>query len=147
MADKEWAKRRVKAQRDEVAANAKKPDVVAIIQKEAKSAGATLAHGGRGGLDPRVALAAFRRGKWRCSVPDCKTPKEALDLDHPSGHVDEINEDADARKNEKLKDAAARGHSSTDYKAIRCVCRRHHMEFHDRENDIEDGKKPEPVSK
>ncbi len=147
MADKEWAKRRVKAQREENAANAKKPDVVAIIQKEAKAAGATLAHGGRGGLPPMTALKAFRAGKWRCAVPDCKTPKEDLDLDHPSGHVDEIKQDPDARENAKLKDAAARGHSSTDYKALRCVCQRHHHEFHDRENDIKDGKKPDPVSK
>lgn len=141
----EWARHRVKAQHDEHKVDRNNPQVVAQIQKEAKANGATLAHGGRGGLDPKVALAAFRRGKWTCSVPGCKTPKKGVDLDHPSGHKQEIQQDPEARDNKPLKKAAALGHSSTDPKALRVVCVRHHTDFHNRERAIERGQKPNPV--
>lgn len=146
MADKEWAKRRVKAKRDEVTANAKKPDVVAIIRKEAKAAGATLAHGGRGGLDPKLALEVFRRDNWTCQVEDCPDPKHMIDLDHIAGHAKEIEEDPKARNNEALKKGVELGHIN-DPDALHVICVMHHDQAHSREEAIEDGKKPKPMTR
>src|SRR5215831_5078737 len=73
--------------------------IVRRIQREAKAHGATLAHDGKGGIDPRKALRAFRRAKWRCENPKCPTPKKNLDLDHQSGHRKELREDPKGRDN------------------------------------------------
>ncbi len=114
------------------------------IQKEAKAAGATLAHGGKGGLDPALALKVFRRDKWKCSNEDCPEPKRDLDLDHISGHAKEIKEDPDARDDEDLKEGVELGHVD-DPDALHVLCKSCHDRAHDRERSIEDGKKPKPM--
>lgn len=115
------------------------------IQQEAKAHGATLANNGKGGLDPALALKVFRRGGWKCDVTGCKTPKTNLDLDHISGHAQEIKQDPKARKNPKLLKGVALGHVDKP-EALHCVCKAHHTKAHDRENAIEDGKKPPPLA-
>ncbi len=120
------------------------------IKIEAKAAGATLWSDGEGGLPPSTALGVFRKGKWRCSISDCKTPKKDLDLDHPSGHVEEMK---DAEKHgdkiaPSIKKAAKMGHVPK-IAALRILCRRHHVDgadsVHGRENAIEAGKTPAPM--
>jgi hypothetical protein len=140
--DKGWARRRGGA---EVKKNARSKDaakVVAQIQKEAEEAGATLKNDGKGGLDPHLALKVFRREKWKCAVPNCKTPQEDLDLDHIGGHPLEIKDDPDA--DAFIKKAAKMGHADSP-KNIHAVCARHHDMFHERERDLEDDKKPKPM--
>lgn len=111
------------------------------IQQEAKAHGATLANGGKGGLDPALALKVFRQGGWKCDVDGCKTPKTNLDLDHISGHAAEIKQDPDARTNPKLLKGVALGHVDKP-EALHVICKRHHDEAHNRDRAIVDGKKP-----
>lgn len=132
-----WAKGRGRGGRGDAA-------VVRQIQREAREHGATLAHGGRGGIDPRLALKTFRRGKWRCANPKCPSPKRKLDLDHQSGHPKEIREDPEASKDPKSM-AAARDPDPKDNKFLRVICEKCHDRVHDREREIEDGKKPKPM--
>jgi hypothetical protein len=56
------------------------------IRREASSAGATLAHAGRGGLPSSMALGVFRRDQWRCKrcgLPDNLELHHKGDLKYP----------------------------------------------------------------
>jgi hypothetical protein len=117
---------------------------VATIQREAKAAGAELKNAGRGGLDAKLALKVFRRDKYTCKVPGCKTAKEALDLDHIGGHAHELEQDPKAAA--WLKKEAAKGKQNTP-DGIHVLCGRHHDMVHQRERAIEDGKRPPPMAK
>ena len=114
------------------------------LRREAKAAGATLKSNGDGGLAPSLAHGVFRRGKWRCSNESCPTPKKDLDLDHISGHPDEIAADKHARKRKDLKRGIALGHVNK-IDALHVLCAHCHDEAHQREREIDAGKKPEPM--
>ena len=114
------------------------------IRRMAKLAGATLNNGGKGGLDPKLALEVFKRGKFRCSVPGCKTPKDKVDLDHIGGHAAELEQDPKAAA--WLKEEAEKGKENTP-DGLHTLCARHHDMVHQRDNAIEDGKTPPPMSK
>lgn len=58
--------------------------VLAIIAREAETAGATLRSGGRGGLPPSLVLGIFRRDHWRCRR--CGG-KEDLTIHHVGGII------------------------------------------------------------
>ena len=116
----------------------------AKIRRMAKLAGATLANDGKGGLEPKLALEAFKRGKFRCSVPGCKTPKDKVDLDHIGGHAHELEEDPKAAA--WLKAEAEKGKENTP-EGLLTLCVRHHDMCHQRENAIENGNTPPPMSK
>lgn len=139
-----WARRRSRATDAKAARGKRDAAVVRQIQKEAEENGATLANDGRGGLDPRLALKIFRRAGWRCENPKCPTPKKNLDLDHQSGHPEEIREDPEARR-DKRNMAAARDPDPKDDKFLHCLCDKCHDTVHDRERAIEDGRKPKPM--
>jgi hypothetical protein len=146
-ATRDWARRneRRATRGNAKAARAKK--IVATIQREAKEHGATLSNGGKGGLDPSLALKVFRRDKYRCTNEDCPTPTKDLDLDHISGHKKEIAEDPEARKNPALRKGAKLGHVDKAA-ALHVLCRACHVGkdgVHARENAIDDGKKPPPM--
>ncbi len=140
----EWARHRDKAKHQERQRDKQDPAIVKTIQKEAKAAGATLANGGRGGLDPRLALAVFRRDKFRCTVSGCNAPKNNIDLDHISGHPKEIQQDPKARDNPKLKAGIKAGHTSK-MAALHVICEKHHNKAHERERAIDKGKTPAPM--
>lgn len=140
---KEWARRRSKATREQAAQAARAPKIVEQIRREAKAAGATLAHGGQGGLDPKLALRVFRKDKWRCQIPNCETPKEKIDLDHIGGHPHELLNDPEA--DAWLKAEAEKGKQNTT-DGIHVLCLRHHDLVHTREREIEDGKQPQPMT-
>jgi 5-methylcytosine-specific restriction endonuclease McrA len=114
------------------------------IRREAKAAGATLKSDGEGGLRPSLALGVFRRDKWRCSNEDCPTPKKMLDLDHVSGHAEEIEQDPKARNRKDLKKGIKLGHVNK-IDALHVLCAQCHNRVHEREREIDDGKKPEPM--
>lgn len=116
--------------------------VVKQIQDEAKAAGATLANDGRGGLDPNLALRVFRRDKWQCQVPGCKTSKDMIDLDHIGGHPMELEDDPKAVA--WLKAEAEKGKRNTEA-GIHVLCERHHDFVHSRERAIDHGNEPEPM--
>jgi len=122
--------------------------VVRQIQREAREHGATLANGGKGGLDPRLARAVFRRDGYRCTNKHCPTPKRRVTLDHISGHPKEIREDSEARKRKDLKRGVKMGHVNK-LDALHTLCEDCHTEasnsVHARENAIEAGKKPPPM--
>lgn len=122
--------------------------VVRQIQREAKEHGATLANGGKGGLDPRLARAVFRRDKFRCTNKHCPTPKKLITLDHISGHPKEIREDSEARNRKDLKRGVQMGHVDK-LGALHTLCEACHTKgsnsVHARENAIEAGKKPPPM--
>lgn len=139
-----WARRKRAGVSREQAREKRRADVVRTIQREAKAHGATLAHDGKGGIDPRTALKVFRRAKWRCENPKCPSPKKDLDLDHQSGHPKEIREDPEARK-DKRDMAASRDPDPKDDKFLHCICAACHDRVHDRERALEDGKKPKPM--
>lgn len=134
-----WARRKM------AGAGSADDRVVRRIQREARRAGATLAHGGKGGIDPRVALRVFRRAKWRCENEDCPTPRRDLDLDHQSGHPQEILDDPKARKDPGDRAAARAGDDPKDDKFLHVLCARCHDRVHDRERAIEAGKRPKPM--
>lgn len=119
--------------------------VVHRIQREARAHGATLAHGGKGGIDPRLALRVFRRSGWRCENPDCPTPRRDLDLDHQSGHPQEILQDPKARKDPGDRAAARAGDDPKDDRFLHVLCAKCHDRVHDRERAIEKGKRPRPM--
>ncbi len=138
-----WSRRGKRAGRQ--AADAREDArIVKRIQREAKAHGATLAHDGRGGIDPRRALRAFRRARWRCENPKCPTPKKNLDLDHQSGHPKELREDPEARRDPRAR-AAARDPDPKDDRTIHVLCEKCHDRVHDRERALEDGDKPAPM--
>jgi hypothetical protein len=120
-------------------------DVVATIQREAKAAGATLAHDGKGGLDPALVLERMRAAKWRCSNPYCPTPKEALDCDHSSGHPREIFDSLKQWQNPKLRAAATKADGPKDDKYVSILCAACHDVCHQRERALEHGKTPPPM--
>ena len=136
-----WARRHARAATRAVG---KAGDVVATIQREAKAAGATLAHDGKGGLDPRLALTVFRRDSFACSIPNCKTAQDQLDLDHIGGHVHELEQDPKAAA--WLKAEAEKGKQNTA-EGLHVLCMRHHNLVHQRDRAIEHGKKPSPMTK
>ena len=116
----------------------------AKIRRMAKLSGATLANDGKGGLDPKLALEAFKRGKFRCSVPGCKPPKDKVDLDHIGGHAHELEDDPQAAA--WLKAEAEKGKENTP-EGLHTLCARHHDMVHQRERAIDDGNTPPPMSK
>lgn len=145
---KQWARGKKRAGQDgNPAAAARDAQVVQKMQAEAKKHGATLANGGKGGLDPRLALRVFRRGRWRCGNKDCPTPKKNLTLDHISGHPKEIAQDPGARQRPDLRKGIALGHVD-EPAALHVLCEDCHTGkggVHARENQIEDGKRPDPM--
>lgn len=138
-----WARRKVKAERQQTAKTKTDADVVATIQREAKTAGATLKNDGKGGLDPNLALKVFRRDHFACGVPGCKTPKESADIDHIGGHAHELEQDPKAAA--WLKKQAEKGKENT-LEGLHVLCARHHDMVHQRDRAIEDGKKPPPMT-
>jgi hypothetical protein len=143
--DQEWAKRRVEAKRDERHQNRQNPKVVEQIQREAKAAGATLAHDGKGGLDPKLALKVFRAAHWRCENPYCPTPKKDLDLDHWTAHPKEIFQDKDTIDDAKLRKGVKESGGKKDDRFVHAICAACHDRVHERERAIEKGKKPAPM--
>ena len=141
---RDWARRHLRTERKYARKGAEDDAVVKQIQDEAKKQGVTLANDGKGGLDPKLALKIFQKGKWTCAVPGCKTPKKDLDLDHISGHPKELEEDPEATA--WLK-AQAKKPKSNDEKGLHVLCLRHHDAVHNRERAIENGNKPPEFSK
>ena len=139
-----WARRHASKVTRAAGKAAGKQDVVATIQREAKAAGATLAHDGKGGLDPKLALTVFRRDHFACSVPNCKTPKDQVDLDHIGGHAHELEQDPKAAA--WLKAEAKKGKENTP-DGLHVLCMRHHNLVHQRDRAIEADKKPPPMTK
>ena len=139
-----WATRKVHAVRRKAGKSMSDAEVVATIQREAKAAGATLENEGKGGVDPRICLAVFRRDHWRCSNKHCPTPQKELTLDHISGHPKEIAKDPEAKKRKDLKQGIALGHVN-DPKALHAICAACHDSVHQRERAIENGKAPPPM--
>lgn len=145
--DARWARRSERRSTHENAKAMRAARIVATIQREAKEHGATLSNGGKGGLDPALALRVFRRDGYKCTNEDCPTPRKNLDLDHISGHAKEIAEDPKAKKNPVLKKGVKLGHVDKAA-ALHVLCRECHVGedgVHERENAIEDGKKPPPM--
>ena len=140
----QWAKSREKTDLKKRGGAGAKAAVIKRIQAEAKKNGATLKSDGKGGLDPNLALAAFRKSGWKCSVPGCKTAKESLDLDHIGGHELEIKQDPKAAA--QLKKSATKG-KQNNLDGVHVLCARHHDRVHQRERSIEDDKKPAPLTK
>ena len=136
-----WAHRKVKAARRAAGKAMSNAEVVATIQREAKEHGTTLENDGKGGVDPRICLAVFRRDHWRCSNEHCPTPQKELTLGHISGHPKEIAKDPEAKKRKDLKQGIALGHIN-DLAALHAICAACHDEVHSRERAIENGKKP-----
>lgn len=142
---RDWARSQGKS--DNAASALSDEQVVRQMRAEAKRHHATLANGGKGGLDPRLALTVFRRGHWRCSNKNCPTPKQNLTLDHISGHPKEIEEDSGARSRGDLQKGIELGHID-DPKALHVLCEACHTGprgVHAREDAIEDGKTPKPM--
>lgn len=140
-----WARRHATKAIGEQFRKRRDAAVVRTIQREAKEAGATLAHGGQGGIDPRIALDLFREADWRCSNPKCPDPQVDLDLDHQSGHPKEILEDPAARKDPGDRAAARAGDDPKDDDYLHVICAACHDACHDRERAIEDGEEPDPM--
>jgi hypothetical protein len=138
-----WASRRQRQDARNASGANEKAKIVKQIQAEAKEAGATLANAGRGGLDPNLALEVFQRDEWTCSVPNCNTPKEDLDLDHIGGHAHELEEDEEAAA---WLQAEAKKGKQNNPDGLHVLCLRHHNMVHQRERAIEDGKQPPPMS-
>lgn len=144
---KDWARRRGRQQDKKNAGSAKANEVVQTIRKEAEEAGATLKNGGKGGLDPKLALKAFREADWKCENPNCPDPKKDLDLDHQSGHPMEIFEDPEAWKNPKARAAAKVGEKGDkkDDRFVHVLCAACHDAVHERERALENGDEPPPM--
>jgi hypothetical protein len=140
-----WARRKIKAGRRAAGKAMSDADVVATIQREAKAAGATLAHEGKGGLDSNLVLQRMRAAKYRCSNPYCPTPKEDLDCDHSSGHPKEIFESLKSWQNPKLRAAATKADGPKDDRFVSILCAKCHDSVHEREQAIENGKTPPPM--
>ncbi len=139
-----WASRHHKQAARAVGKSGESKKVVETIRLEAKKKGSTLARDGEGGLDPKLALKVFRRDDYMCQVPNCKTAREDVDLDHIGGHAHEIEEDPEAAK--WLKEQAAKGKENTP-EGLHCICSRHHDLVHQRERAIDNGNKPPPMTK
>lgn len=90
---------------------------LAKLQKEARRAHAYLASGGKGGLDPALAHAVFKRDKYRCK--QCGTrgrSNNGLTLHHKGGIV-------------SSKKMSEQGHENTT-KNIVTICERCHNKDH-----------------
>ena len=140
-----WARRHASKVTRSAGKAAGKQDVVATIQREAKTAGATLENDGKGGLDPRLALERFRAAGWRCGNKFCPTPKENLSLDHSSGHPREIFDSLKEWQNPKLRAAATTADGPKDDRFVTCLCTLCHDCVHERERALEHGKQPPPM--
>jgi 5-methylcytosine-specific restriction endonuclease McrA len=114
------------------------------IRREAKAAGATLKSDGEGGLRPSLVLGIMRRDHFRCTNEHCPDPKKDLTVDHISGHPKEIAADPEARKRKDLKRGIKLGHVNK-LEALRTSCAVCHDAVHDRERQIDKGKKPTPM--
>lgn len=114
------------------------------LRREAKQAGATLASNGEGGLSPSLVLGRMRRDRYRCQNENCPDPKKNLTVDHISGHPKEIAADPEARVRKDLKLGIKLGHVSK-IDAIHTICTTCHDAVHDREREIDKGKKPKPM--
>lgn len=140
-----WGRRHAKKEQRKVGQAQDDAAVVATIQREAKEHGATLAHDGKGGLDPKLVLERMRAADWRCENPYCPTPKEALDCDHSSGHRREIFESLKQWTNPKLRAAATEADGPKDDHFVSILCQKCHDAVHERERAIENGKQPPPM--
>jgi cytochrome c553 len=92
---------------------------LAKLQKEAKRANAYLASGGKGGLDPHLAHAVFKRDKYRCK--QCGTrgrSHNGLTLHHRGGIV----------SSERMSRAA---HKNTESNIV-TLCESCHSKDHDK---------------
>ena len=116
----------------------------AKIRRMAKLAGATLANDGKGGLPAATALAVFKRDRWKCTNKHCPAPKKNITLDHISGHADEIEADPEARNRDDLQEGIELGHVDKP-EALHVLCAACHDRVHEREREIQDGDKPEPM--
>jgi hypothetical protein len=114
------------------------------LRREAKKAGATLESNGEGGLRPSLVLGRMRLDKFRCQNKHCPDPKKNLTVDHISGHPKEIAADPEARGRKDLRRGIKLGHVSK-LDAIHTICAVCHDAVHDREREIDSGKKPEPM--
>lgn len=139
-----WAQRHQKRAARNVGKASQDQKIVETIRREAKEKGSTLARDGEGGLDPNLALKVFRRDDYQCQVPNCKTAREMVDLDHLGGHEHELEEDPEAA--EWLKEQAEKGKENTP-DGLHCLCERHHDMVHERERAIDNGNKPPPMVK
>jgi len=140
-----YVKSKAKSQRrDEPALSAQERLALKKLRREARAAGATLATGGKGGLPPSLVLGRMRRDKYRCQNEDCPDPQKDLTVDHISGHPKEIAADPGARNRKDLKRGIKLGHVNT-IDAIHTVCATCHDFIHERERQIDSGKKPEPM--
>lgn len=124
--------------------NAQEKNALKKIRREAKAAGATLENNGEGHLRPSLVLGIMRRDKFRCANEDCPTPNKNITIDHISGHAKEIAADPKARRRKDLKRGIAAGHVSK-MEALHTICAACHTRVHDREREIDDGRKPEPM--
>jgi hypothetical protein len=124
--------------------NAQEKAALLKLRREAKAAGATLQNNGEGGLRPSLVLGVFRKGGWACSNVDCPSPKRNITIDHISGHPEEIAADKGARNRKDLKKGIALGHVSK-LDALHVLCAVCHDAVHERERELGDGKKPEPM--
>lgn len=144
---RDWARSQGKEQKTSAASAMSDEQVVRQMRAEAKRHHATLDNGGKGGLDPRLALTVFRRGHWRCSNKNCPTPKKDLTLDHISGHPKEIAEDDGAKGRSDLQKGIELGHVD-DPKALHVLCVQCHTGprgVHAREDAIDAGETPKPM--
>jgi hypothetical protein len=143
-----WAKDRKRSITNNSKGAADGGKILKTIQAEAKANGATLAQGGKGGVNPKIALDLFRKAKWRCENKHCPTPKQNITLDHISGHPKEIAADPEAVGRADLKKGIAMGHVNEE-DALHVLCEKCHTgpkgSVHARENQIEAGKKPTPM--
>ena len=98
------------------------------LRREAKAAGATLATGGKGGLDPSLVLGVMRRDRFRCKKcggkADLSVHHKVQHLKHLVGHW------------MKTK-AKAKGQAKNDPNVIATLCAPCHDELHQ-----EDRKEP-----
>lgn len=142
--DRDWARRSERRATSGNARAARGAMLREALKREAKEAGATLKNGGKGGLNPALALLVFRRDEFTCRNEDCPDPKKDLDLDHISGHAREIEEDPKARKNPDLKKGVDLGHVDIP-EALHVICAACHDAVHEREREIEEGEDPDPM--
>jgi hypothetical protein len=86
------------------------------MRREAKQNGATLATGGKGGLDPRLVLGLLRKAKWRCKK--CGGAED-LSVHHKAGAKNLVGE-------RLLK----RG-KTDDQEGLAVICEPCHDDIHD----------------
>ena len=95
------------------------------LRREAKAAGATLATGGKGGLDPSLVLGVMRRDRFkckRCGGADVLSVHHKQHLDHPVGKW--------LKKKAKIK-----GQGRNDPSLIATVCEGCHTSIHNEDRE------------